>query len=241
MEKGVEAWDEVNQVGLRSHYVASVYAARHMVAAKQGVIFNIGSFGGSNYIFDVSYGIGKAAMDRMANDMAVELGTDNVTMVSIWPGTVKTENMEDGVLTGFKERRGMPPGAPALEFKKLLATPLAETPLFVGRAVAAFARDRQKQQHTGKILLPPVLAAAYGLVDERGARSPPMTSLKFLISLACEGILRKLGIFELSDGSPGGTPELPLLADFYWNRIPDFAIPGFLLKLGAGAPNLSFL
>ena len=41
----------------------------------------------------MSYGIGKAAMDRMANDMAVELATENVTMVSLWPGLVKTETL----------------------------------------------------------------------------------------------------------------------------------------------------
>ena len=44
-----------------------------------------------DYIFDVAYGIGKAAMDRMAADMAIELATDNVTMISLWPGIVATE------------------------------------------------------------------------------------------------------------------------------------------------------
>jgi len=75
-EKGIEAWDQVNGVGLRSHYVASLYAAQHMSKAKRGLIVNVGSFGGMNYVFDVSYGIGKAAMDRMANDMAIELATE---------------------------------------------------------------------------------------------------------------------------------------------------------------------
>ena len=36
-----------------------------------------------NYIFDVAYGVGKAAMDRMANDMAIEIATENITMVEV--------------------------------------------------------------------------------------------------------------------------------------------------------------
>jgi dehydrogenase/reductase SDR family protein 1 len=76
-EKGVDAWDAVNHVGLRSvrgqlmqagsavisvlqHYHASVHAARLMVKTKsKGIIINVSSFGGLNYIFDAAYGIGK--------------------------------------------------------------------------------------------------------------------------------------------------------------------------------------
>merc|ERR1712086_456258 len=87
-DKGPEAWDTVNNVGLRSHYIASVHAAKAMQKNKSGIIINISSFGGLNYVFDVAYGIGKAAMDRMANDMAIELFTENITMVSLWPGLV---------------------------------------------------------------------------------------------------------------------------------------------------------
>lgn len=93
-EKGTEAWDIVNRVGLRSHYHASVHAASLMVKSKtKGIIINVSSFGGLNYIFDAAYGIGKAAMDRMANDMSIELVTEGITMVSLWPGLVSTENV----------------------------------------------------------------------------------------------------------------------------------------------------
>ena len=39
----------------------------------------------------MAYGIGKAAVDRMAADCAVELRKHNVAMISLWPGPVKTE------------------------------------------------------------------------------------------------------------------------------------------------------
>merc|ERR1711991_753176 len=70
--KDVSVWDDSNNVGLRSHYVASVFAARSMVAAKSGLIVNISSFGGWRYAgfaTDVAYGVGEAALDRLANDM----------------------------------------------------------------------------------------------------------------------------------------------------------------------------
>ena len=42
---------------------------------------------------DVAYGIGNAALDRMTADMAIELATERITMVSLWPGFVQTEKL----------------------------------------------------------------------------------------------------------------------------------------------------
>jgi dehydrogenase/reductase SDR family protein 1 len=69
-----------------------------MVERKNGLIVNVSSSGGLRYLFNVAYGVGKAAVDRMAADCAVELKKDNVTMISLWPGPVKTEYMEENVL-----------------------------------------------------------------------------------------------------------------------------------------------
>lgn len=242
-EKPVSVWDLVNNVGLRSHYVASVYAARHMSKAKAGLIVNVGSFGGLDYIFDVAYGVGKAAMDRMANDMAIELATENVTMVALWPGLVKTENVEEGILDAgaMSERRGQQPGVPAMNASQLTATALAETPLFSGRAVAALARDRKKFRHTGRVFASSTLASGYGLVDERGVRSPPFTSVKFLLATALQPILEQNDLWTIPGGcfEPQRTPSDA--ARWLWRTLPDFAFPGFLVKLLSGAPNLALI
>lgn len=239
-ETGVDTWDIVNDVGLRSHYVASLLAARHMTKAKRGLIVNVGSFGGLGYIFNVAYGIGKAGMDRMANDMAIELATEGVTMVSLWPGLVKTENVEDDALGGdkLKERRGLQPGSPKMETEELLPTALSETPLFSGRAVAAFARDKRKFDHTGRVLVPALMARDYGLVDERGVRSPPFTSVKFLLATALKPYLERYGLWTIAGGCFETAPGITDRQRFFWNTLPDLAFPGAMLKLGAGAPNL---
>ena len=46
------------------------------------------------YVFNVAYGVGKAAVDRMAKDMAIELAPYGVTAVSLWPGVVRTEYLQ---------------------------------------------------------------------------------------------------------------------------------------------------
>ena len=49
------------------------------------------------YLFNVAYGVGKAAVDRMAADCAVELKKSNVAFISLWPGPVKTEYIQVNV------------------------------------------------------------------------------------------------------------------------------------------------
>ena len=46
----------------RSNYIAAWHAARMMVPAKQGLIVNVSSSGGMTYLFNVAYGVGKAAV-----------------------------------------------------------------------------------------------------------------------------------------------------------------------------------
>lgn len=93
-----EQWDCINGVGLRNHFLCTVYASRMMVERKDGLIVNVSSPGGLKYLFNVAYGVGKSACDRMAADCAHELRDDNVTMVSLWPGPVKTEYIQENVL-----------------------------------------------------------------------------------------------------------------------------------------------
>ena len=69
-----------------------------MVDRQDGLIVNISSMGGLKYLFNVPYGIGKAGCDRMAADCAIELKKDKVTMVSLWPGPVKTEFIKENII-----------------------------------------------------------------------------------------------------------------------------------------------
>ena len=62
-----------------------------MVPRRQGLIVNITSIGGQGYYINVPYGVGKAAVDRMSADCAIEFKEHNVLALSLLLGTVKTE------------------------------------------------------------------------------------------------------------------------------------------------------
>ncbi len=59
----LDEWDMVD-VGLRSHYVAAVFAARLMAPAGRGLIVNTSSFSGRFGGGPVPYDIGKAGVER---------------------------------------------------------------------------------------------------------------------------------------------------------------------------------
>jgi len=96
-EQEVSVYDSYMDVGARSHYVAAKYAVPLMLKNKdekvKGIIVNISSAGGKYYIFNVSYGTCKSALERMSKDMAYELKREGICCLSLWPGLVKTERM----------------------------------------------------------------------------------------------------------------------------------------------------
>jgi dehydrogenase/reductase SDR family protein 1 len=152
-ELPIAQWDTMHAVGLRSHYVASVMAAPMMIAAKNGLIVNVSSFGAKVYAVSVAYGVGKAGVDRMSRDMARELRPFGVTAVSLWPGIVKTERIQIE-----PERLGYSPAS------------ATESPQLSGRAVAALASDPNRITKTGNALVVAELAAEYGFTDLDGSR-----------------------------------------------------------------------
>lgn len=153
-EVPLEAWDNQQMVGLRSAYVASVYAAQIMVPSKRGLIVNISSPAAGGYILATAYGVIKAALDRLSSDMAHELRPHNVASVSLWPGPIGTE----------KARIITSKGKTALHKGK------DETPLHVGRAVAALATDANVMAKSGRVLITAELGQEYGFTDVDGSR-----------------------------------------------------------------------
>merc|ERR1719384_99797 len=129
VEEPDKQWDCINGVGLRNHFLCTVYASRIMTKQSDGLIVNISSPGGLKYLFNVCYGVGKTAVDRMAADCAVELKDHNVTMISLWPGPVKTEYVQENVTD--KE------GASAVFGN-------AESVEFAGKAITRLAMDPKR-------------------------------------------------------------------------------------------------
>jgi NAD(P)-dependent dehydrogenase (short-subunit alcohol dehydrogenase family) len=183
-ESAPDFWDACNGVGLRSHYVASVYGARLMVPRQRGLICTLSSWGGLSYIFGVPYGVGKAACDRMAADMAVELKPHGVTSLSLWPGIVGTE-----LMTQFAAEMGLGETSDkAAQTDAIQAHYNWETPLLTGRVMAALAADPKVLRRTGQVQIVAELAREYGQVDADGQRPASLRSLRFVLPFAVPGL-----------------------------------------------------
>ena len=81
-KQGMAMWDAMNGVGLRSVYASCTFATPALIetakknpsSAPPPLIVLVSSFGGKSYTFNVGYGVGKAATDRLALDMRLGLG-----------------------------------------------------------------------------------------------------------------------------------------------------------------------
>lgn len=160
-----EVWDVVNNVGLRNHYFCTVYAARMMVKRKEGLIVNISSYGGSRYIFNIPYGVGKAAMDRMAADCGIELKNSNVTMISLYPGAVKTEKIQEHMKGDQVGINGLENSKP-MSVKDVFET--AESTEFSGKCIVHLAQRPDIIKYTSKVVVCSDYAQANGITDIDG-------------------------------------------------------------------------
>jgi NAD(P)-dependent dehydrogenase (short-subunit alcohol dehydrogenase family) len=156
-EKSIELAD-VLDVGLRSSYVASYYAAPLLVDGGHGLIAFTSSPGSACYMHGPAYGAQKAGVDKLAADMAVDFEGTGVATISIWMGILLTEK--------FRSAFAGQPEALAETSKH------AETPEFTGQLIDALWRDPALAELTGQTVIGAELATRYGIVDE-GGRQPP--------------------------------------------------------------------
>jgi dehydrogenase/reductase SDR family protein 1 len=154
-EQPLWRWDAMFSAGVRAHYYASQLAARSMVASRRGLIVNISFWSAQKHIGNVAYGVSKAATDKMTADMASELRPYGVTVVSLYPGLVRTEKI--------------------MQAAAWLDLSNSESPEFIGRAVAALAADPDVMRHTGAVRVAAGLALEYGFKDTDGKAPRPLT------------------------------------------------------------------
>jgi dehydrogenase/reductase SDR family member 1 len=148
-------WDKMFTAGVRAHYAASVLAAPIMIAQGSGLIVNISFWAAQKDSSGVAYGSAKAACDHMARCMAHDLREHNIAAVSLYPGLIRTEAV--------------------LKAAEFFDMSNAESPQFVGRAIAALAADADIMQKSGQVLVDAQLALDYGFTDIDGRQPRPLT------------------------------------------------------------------
>jgi NAD(P)-dependent dehydrogenase (short-subunit alcohol dehydrogenase family) len=145
-------------VGLRSSYVATVFAAPLMLPQRKGLVVFTSSSGAAHYAFGPAYGVPKAGTDKMAADMAVDFKDTGIAAVSIWMGSLLTQRVRD-IVARNPEKLG-----------HILDT--AETPELTGHVISRLHDDPELADLSGQTLIGAELAVKYGIKDE-GERQPP--------------------------------------------------------------------
>jgi NAD(P)-dependent dehydrogenase (short-subunit alcohol dehydrogenase family) len=145
-----------------SHIITAKHAALLMMRRRRGLIVEVTENdvlgGGGNPLSQAT----KLALKGFALNAASELKRHGVTAVAITPGFLRSESMLKA--HGVTEANWRDAGKKDRNFLE------SESPLFVGRAVAALASDPSAIRHTGRLLSSWELSREYKFTDYDGRR-----------------------------------------------------------------------
>jgi len=148
-----------------SHIVTSHYGAPLMFDRGDrgtGLIVEITDGDAYGYRGNIFYDLVKSSVIRLAFIQARELRKQDVAAVAVTPGFLRSEMMlKHFGVTEETWREG------AKKDPNFIAS---ETPLYVGRAVAALAADPNVKSKSGKVFASWTLAHEYGFTDADGSR-----------------------------------------------------------------------
>jgi NAD(P)-dependent dehydrogenase (short-subunit alcohol dehydrogenase family) len=148
-------WHAMMDVGVRSSYCTIRVASETMARQRSGLIVNISFWAAQKFMQNVVYGVSKAAMDKMAFDVAAQLREFNVAAVALYPGLVRTEEV--------------------VKNEQYFDMSNSESMEFQGRAVAGLAADPGLMDKSGKVFTSADLALEYGYADIDGRQPRPIT------------------------------------------------------------------
>jgi NAD(P)-dependent dehydrogenase (short-subunit alcohol dehydrogenase family) len=154
--------DAIFRQALISHIITAKHAAAIMIRHRRGLIVEVTESdilgAGGNPMAQVV----KLGLKAMALNMATELRPHGVAAVAITPGFLRSESMLEGL--GVTEENWRDAGKQDKNFLE------SESPLFVGRAVAALAQDPNVLDRSGQLLSSWELSRKYKFTDYDGRR-----------------------------------------------------------------------
>jgi NAD(P)-dependent dehydrogenase (short-subunit alcohol dehydrogenase family) len=152
--------DVIYRQALTSRIITAKHAALAMMGAKRGLIVEVTESdiigGGGNPMAQAA----KMAQKVLPLLWAAELAPYRVSVVAITPGFLRSESMLQHL--DVTEENWRDAGKKDANFLQ------SESPLYVGRAIAALAADPKAQDRTGMLLSSWELAREYGFTDYDG-------------------------------------------------------------------------
>jgi NAD(P)-dependent dehydrogenase (short-subunit alcohol dehydrogenase family) len=166
-------WEHDLQAGLRilrlavdTHLITSHHALPLMIREPGGLLVEMtdgtADYNAANYRLSAFYDLAKTSVIRMAWGQARELAPHGASAVALTPGWLRSEMMLD--IHGVTEANWRDALAQQPHFA------ISESPLYVGRAVAALAADPDRARWNGMSLSSGGLAREYGFTDADGSR-----------------------------------------------------------------------
>jgi NAD(P)-dependent dehydrogenase (short-subunit alcohol dehydrogenase family) len=156
-EQPMHRWTSMIDAGVRAAFVCSSQAALLMAPRKSGLIVNISFWAAQKYLHNTIYGASKAATDKLTADMAHELRSHGVSVVSLYPGMVRTESVLEAAKAGWLDLSN------------------SESTEFQGRVIAGLFADPKIQDRSGKVLVSAAVAQELGIKDVDGREPKPLT------------------------------------------------------------------
>ena len=159
---GVKNGEAIFRQAILSHIITARYAAPLMIKARRGLIVEVTEndimMAGGNPLTQTV----KFALKGLALNMAAELKPQGVAAVAVTPGFLRSEAMLER--HSVTEANWRDAGKMDKNFLE------SETPLFLGRGVAALAADKKMLARTGQLLSSWQLGREYRVKDVDGRR-----------------------------------------------------------------------
>lgn len=196
---------EVLNGALLSHVISAKHAALLMIRNKRGLIVEVTEhdllFSGGNALAQLV----KFSLKGLAFMLAEELRKHRIAAVAVTPGFLRSESMLQHF--GVTEESWREGGKKDIHFLQ------SESPLFLGRGIAALAADKKVLARTGDLTSSWELARAYGVNDADGSRpdwGSYFATIRSSIPGMEAGIVRHLAWLDRLAGRARGYLGAPL-------------------------------
>ena len=166
-EHDLDAGLRVLRLAVETHLVTSHVALPLLTRRPGGLVVEMTdgtrAYNDTRYRVNAFYDLAKASVLRLAFAQAHELEPHGCTAVALTPGWLRSEMMLENF--GVTEENWSEPGKAPPHFAAI-----SESPLFVGRAVAALAADPDVHRRNGGSFSSGELAREYGFTDLDGSQ-----------------------------------------------------------------------
>jgi NAD(P)-dependent dehydrogenase (short-subunit alcohol dehydrogenase family) len=154
------------RLGVDTHVITNHFALPLLIRTPGGLVVEMtdgtNEYNATNYRVSFFYDLAKGAVSRIAFALAHELARHGATAVLLTPGWLRSEAMLEGF--GVTEANWQDATERIPHFA------IAESPHYVGRAVAALAADPDVARWNGASLSSGQLAQAYDFTDLDGSQ-----------------------------------------------------------------------